>query len=113
MSTAYVLGTFKFKGKNVPKIEDIPIGIPFVYTVVNEWEIVKVNDTECAVRQLDGCSEDWTLTSYADGGPGILVDWFDVSESTTNFVQENAVQEHSCSCHIVMLMQGGCKCGGK
>jgi hypothetical protein len=90
-----------------PKLEDMLIEIPFVVHVPHssfpDWEIIRLTEKTWTWLDLYG---DSVGTEVEGGLPKgwLIVDWFDLEEPC---------QPNLCFCDVVLLMQGGCKCGGR
>lgn len=95
---------FEDSPQKAPAFEDMPIGVPFLFTSTTRKEYLGVQ-VESGLYWYEELI-DYDNTSITTSLLGCtIVDWFPLDG-----LEE---QPHSCTCNIVSLMQGGCLCGGK
>lgn len=93
------------------KLEDMPIGVPFVVSnaagdVGAPYGIrLNVDEWTWMFEECGSIQELYTFHNRDWSGKVFIADWFEECEQPS--------QTKNCSCDIVLLMQGGCKCGGK
>jgi hypothetical protein len=101
----------------MPKLEEMRIGVPFVYTRIDSLG----NSHERVGMRLN--EENWTVINNDDtlmwASPNqfftdrTIIDWFDTQEVRAVEVPLARVDAHRCICDFTAtILPYGCQCGG-
>lgn len=64
--------------QTVPEFDDMPIGVPFLMREEdNEWEIIKLDDTNFVYRYLNYSVGMYTFSFMKPRKTNVVVDWFE------------------------------------